>query len=291
MIDLLTNLKNSDANILKITYIFHNYYRTILPNRNNSDSLKKNSQYFFNTNFILSILNNVAKEKLIDQTLSLSLLSSISQEDSLLWLNTKLQDNKLNISLNAQITTLGILYCNLQNLETNSKNLKDNLKVYYWKKIFYKYSLLNDEISFKKPEEMLLILLKGKFFKNFAQVKLYCQNFHLNFDSIMLSYLQYILLSWKPEIKVETDDSGKSKYSLTNNINDIFTKCINITSEMEKVSNVTDKLLDILKRANYYYYEIFICVEKLLRYFNYTGVFKIFQLVFLLNYQRIRFEF
>ncbi|KAG5873673.1 hypothetical protein JTB14_013339 [Gonioctena quinquepunctata] len=134
----------------------------------------------------------------------------------------------------------------------------------WWKKLKGVRSKIPYEEFFKaKPHARLKQLIAFNIL-DVGTIKNYCEDFQLDAEQYHLENLISCLINWKPEYNIVTNLDGKKSLVMLNNEDSLLLKCEGIINEIADKNSVFTLMEKILEGANFYHYEVFICIYRIL---------------------------
>ncbi|KAJ8978820.1 hypothetical protein NQ317_018911 [Molorchus minor] len=92
----------------------------------------------------------------------------------------------------------------------------------------------------------------------------YCNDYNLDVQAYYMEYLKSSFVNWKPRYEVKIDIDGKRNLILKKDEHSLHIQCqeiIDVIKDKEAAFALMNKIWDV---ANFYHYEVFICILKIL---------------------------
>ncbi|XP_063227800.1 kinetochore-associated protein 1 [Bacillus rossius redtenbacheri] len=124
---------------------------------------------------------------------------------------------------------------------------------------------------------------------NLSMIIEYCYDFDVGLLTSLTKYLEKVIGSWEPQMVVTTNFEGRREMVVKNDEEEVFAKCKEVVDllKAEYEKRISVFLIELMSNINFYHYEMYMCVFKLLRSLNTSHQFRISSIVlYLKTYQR-----
>ncbi|XP_023718978.1 kinetochore-associated protein 1 isoform X3 [Cryptotermes secundus] len=236
------------------------------------------------------LLCKVVIARHLDIELGLALLFALGTDAAVKWLCRSLETFRQDFQKSSAVAHLGVLFCSHCKLDSKlflSVHMKCT-----WAKRFAEHGMNCIEILTSTASQHMHILQSLMKLKN-VEVSLvveYCKDFELDLQECLLLYLKNILVTWDPEFEIEKTVDGKEMLIVLNTETEISRKCQDIIDLIENKESLVKCLNLILNSLNYYNYEMYIYIIKLLEQLcpSHNLIGKKILLMFLREYVRVQ---
>ncbi|XP_023312485.1 kinetochore-associated protein 1-like [Anoplophora glabripennis] len=232
--------------------------------RNINPSILKLLSSIINKKCIPQLLHVVVSSKYIDLVLFENLLLA-SQKDYYRYIEHYLKLYKRQSRKLHDIATVGIKLLDFYNVSAGKDVLlKAIITCKWWNKLKSVITGIPYDVFFKENSDTRLKLLFTLDLLDIVTIREYCDDYKLDVQVYYMEYLKSILVNWKPDYEYKASTNGRGTLLIKNDENILLSKCtqvIDIIKDKDAVYSLLDKIWDI---ANFYHYEVFICILKII---------------------------
>ena len=232
-----------------------------------------------------SLLHNVISARKFDFTLGVALLYFLGETFGPDWLQESIETFKQDHRKLGAVVQLGI-----------SCSFDNTVPQYYqmialkcrWAEKLTQYKI-NYGIFVENSDQKISIL-NALMEKDISLVFKYCMDFELNIEESLFLCLRTLLQSWEPKYEVEKTVDGEESLIIEEIDSEIEKKCKIIIELIQNKIALARELDSILGEVNYYNYETYIYIIKLLEELSpeHNFISKKLLLSFLKDYKRIQ---
>ncbi|CAG9854949.1 unnamed protein product [Phyllotreta striolata] len=189
-----------------------------------------------------------------------------------------------------KLETLSKVGLELSELHGNNKGKTAMVATIISCKWWRKYSDIQEKTSyddfFRVNAKLRLKVLLELNAMQLEDIPEYCLDYELEPEVCYREYLKSLLTNFKTEYEIEVDDEGKRKLIIKTSIDDFFKKCMVALDCIKDKQKMFDIMEELLQKLNFYYYEVFITIYRILGANDYSKELEL--LDFLTCYSRIR---
>nr|XP_022904345.1 kinetochore-associated protein 1 [Onthophagus taurus] len=279
-----TTLKNlyMEGHVLAVYNILIFFLRNL---DNSNQEMIDTLQTFIKQHCIPKLLENIFCANVIDYQFALTLLLSLNFNEFSTLIKNYIRIHKANPAKLFVIMQLTITVYRRNNV-MHETYLKLLLLSKWWLKI--NGCKIQMKTFFVSSTKELLNLLFLYNHLSLDMLEEFCKDFNLNLQTSYVTYLEKLITNWKPDYEIIKETDGKLQLVLKSTENELFRKCekvLNLITSTEMLPNYIEKFSS---NINFYYYEAFMCVFKIIsKLTNNTNFNKQQLLRFLNNYRRI----
>ncbi|RZF42382.1 hypothetical protein LSTR_LSTR004190 [Laodelphax striatellus] len=208
------------------------------------------------------VLQKVIIKKVPDKNLNfevgLAILIEYSEEEATCWVKNQLEAHSHSANRTKAVSILGAFYGKLRNLDEELRTYMASVLKGHWGNKLAKLGLPYKEFITMDTREVVMKLITIPNI-DLDVLREYCNAFHYDFNDCLLNYVKHLILSWEPDMVVTYDTSGARVLHVNNKADEILVKMKSVSSLVDNhVEFMEFFTLDLWKKVNCYYYELYI---------------------------------
>nr|XP_023019427.1 uncharacterized protein LOC111508221 [Leptinotarsa decemlineata] len=210
------------------------------------------------------LLHVVVSAENVDTNLLYNLLLA-TQKAYLKYIHHYLKTYKRQPKKLRDISIVGIKLLDLYGETTGRDVMVDAaITCKWWSKLKGVRAKIPYDEFFKAKADSRLKWLIGLDVVDVPTIKTYCEDFRLDVEYYYKEFLKGCLINWKPKYEISSNLDGKKSLIMLNDEHSLLSKCQEIINELKDKNAVFAIMEKILKVANFYHYEVFICAYRIL---------------------------
>ncbi|CAH1101856.1 unnamed protein product [Psylliodes chrysocephalus] len=212
---------------------------------------------------LVQFINAVVSAEHIDLELLYNLFLAMPQ-DYKKYLTHFLQTHRQNFRKLKDLSGVGIALLDFFKDTEGRAILIDTVKsCKWWGQLTSIHSKMIYKEFFKSDPDARLKLVINLDAVGFEEINSFCKDFNLDVDEYNREYLKSSLLNFTPQYKIEKM-WDKKVLVVENNEDSLYKKCQKIIRSIKDKARAFLDMVNILKEVNFYYYEVFLTIYKLL---------------------------
>nr|CAD7441128.1 unnamed protein product [Timema bartmani] len=241
-------------------------------------------------NCVHALFLKVAWGRKPDIHFCVSLLLLLSANEVFKYLNTAISRTQDNCRRLESVAKIGIMYNKINGLCENEAKLQKLLIKCKWSKRFKSFKIFHKDLLNLDFTSLRQNLITSKH-TTLDLIREFCYDFNVDLQECLMSYLEFLIISWDPHIVVSEDAKGKEEGIVTNPEETVLKKCNDIVDilKMDDRDSLKILLSKLWTSVNFYYYEMYSYINQLQQQLNKCCDFKIKNLLsFLKTYHRVQ---
>ncbi|XP_078043624.1 kinetochore component rough deal [Augochlora pura] len=216
---------------------------------------------------LIMLLKKVISSRTFDIYLGLSCLFMLSEVDTYKWIPSACKAYQADCTRHLRISVLAYEYYRLCKNKSFLQIYKDYKILHSWAQKLSKYSVSYKEFLTSDATARREILQRIMHYNGNDMISL-CQDFCTDFDfdvqDCLLIYLQIIIKSWNPKLKVSNINGKEELHIDEDDVNDLKKKCKVVAAKILNEDFLKNSVTTVLSEVNFYYYEVFIILMDLI---------------------------
>ncbi|XP_067002138.2 kinetochore-associated protein 1 [Anabrus simplex] len=214
---------------------------------------------------VKSLIRKVISFRQFDVEFGLCLICTLDSNLALQCLSDILQTYKQDYQKLSLIAKLGMLYTAETKLVVENQQFREIYVKCLWAKRLAKLGFPYKQ-AYVDSHKVILSVLQ-KLMQNpkvdITLIQEFCADFSLDLQEYLILYLEVIILSWEPQLETKVNTEGTTEIVVKNDEASVIKRCMDIINRMEDKSGLVKCLHSLWQQINFYYYEMYICIEML----------------------------
>ncbi|XP_044010090.1 kinetochore-associated protein 1-like [Aphidius gifuensis] len=215
---------------------------------------------------VIMMLKKVIVSINFDVQLGLVCLLMIPHDNSLKTLGLISKLHQADYKRDRIIKDLGYEYCRLTKNYQQMEEFNMMKIRYEWAKRLANYKITYREIMSNDVDikhDILRRIMSSNENNIIDTLNDYCLSFGFVRDDVYLAYLESLLCSWEPKYIINNQNGQKEPIIDDNDVKNLTYQCKKIVNKLTTEIDIKKFFFDILKKINYYHYEIFLIIYDL----------------------------